>query len=106
MKAISYAFLRSPKDVYKYLVEEPEFLFNTFLTWNQEILEVLKVNAIAENTSTAYFDLSNQRRVKQKKTLMRKSITWCLIEMLLFLRNPKSEWLGDYKKILSKQRSK
>lgn len=48
-------------------------------------------------TAEAYFALNNERRAKQRQSLMRKSLIWCLVEMWLFTKTPQSKWLGEYK---------
>ena len=99
IQSIMYAFLRLSKDLVKYFPEEPSFLLHTFKVWNQEITDVLKVDIIKENTADYYFAINNQRRIKQKKGLMSKSIILGLLDMWSFRRNPKSEWMDEYLKI-------
>lgn len=97
--AVNYAFLRLPQDLSKILDEEPEYLLGTFLTWNQEITERLGIVILNDMNVTQYFNLCNSQRAKQRKSLSKKSIVICLIEMYLFKKNPKYEWLGDYRKL-------
>lgn len=106
INAITYAFMRLPRGIDLRFAEKPAFLLTTFLTWNEEITNRLKVGRLKNISAEAYFALNNERRAKQRKSLMRKSIVWCLIEMWLFSRNPKSEWLGNYEKIKSKTLSR
>lgn len=100
---IAYAFLRLPRELVMRFFEKPAFLLNTFLAWDREITEALKINIIKDITVATYFTLNNQRLAKQRKSLIRKSIIWGLIETWLFSKNPRLEYLGDYKKIRSVQ---
>lgn len=102
INAITYAFMRLARGIDLRFAEKPNFLLTTFLTWNEEIINRLKVDRLKDISAEAYFALNNERRAKQRKSLRRKSIIWCLIEMWLFSKNPKSEWLGNYDKIKSK----
>ena len=101
--AIMFAFLSLSRDIYKRLSEEPIFLFETFLVWNQEISKTLEVSILEEKTADFYFELNRKRRNQQKNSLMKKSISLCLIKMWMFIKKPKSEWLGDYRKLKPKQ---
>lgn len=58
----------------------------------------MNVSIIRDMRAENYFEKERQKRLQQRKSLIRKSITWALLEMLLFYLNPKSEWLGDYSK--------
>ena len=69
-----YAFQRLSKDLFKYFPEDPSFLLHIFEAWTQKIVEALDVYIIEENTAEYYFTINNQRSIKQKKVLIRKSI--------------------------------
>ena len=99
IKAISFAFLSLPKTVCKIFNEEPRMLLKSFLSWQEKIKHNLSVEIIAITDEQMYFAWERAKRQQQRRRLMRKSITVCLIKLLLFHLNPKSEWLGDYQQI-------
>lgn len=98
MKAISHVFLSLPRIMHKTFNEEPRILFNSFLSWQSEIKQNLSVEVIAVTDEEMYFAWERGRRKIQRQRLSRKSVIVSLIKMLLFSLNPKSEWMGDYKK--------
>ena len=76
-----------------------ELLFQELLNWHQEVSNNLDVKQIEDIRPQIYFEREHRRRREQRASLLRKSITWGLLEMLWFSCNPKSEWLGDYGKL-------
>ena len=59
---------------------------------------VVNVASLEDVSVESYFDIQCRKRLAQRRNMLRKSITWGLIEMLLFTINPKSDWQGDYSK--------
>jgi len=102
LNAISYAFLRQPQILAKRLKDSPvEELLQSFLDWRQQVVADLGANPVRLQTAEDYFALEQRKRSLQRQTLLWKSMSWCLVEMFVFLLNPRSEWLGKYAKFKS-----
>lgn len=94
-----YAFLRLPNRLGKCVEGEPiESLFRTFLDWRGEILQDLNLEPIQKVNAEVYFKKEQEVRAHQRSALLRKSVFWSFIEMISFSQNPKTEWLGAYKR--------
>lgn len=101
--AISYAFLRQPRTLVKSLeTESVGLLFESLLTWREQILNDLALKPIQTISAETYFEQERNRRIAPRNHLRFKSVIWCLLEMFWFSLNPKSDWLGDYEKVRSK----
>lgn len=83
---IWYAFLRQPRALVKRIENAPaSVLLESLAEWQQQISIDLKVKIISDITVEAYFESQRQQRMQKRKLLIRKSITWGLIETLYFL---------------------
>ncbi len=97
--AISYAFLRAPRNLSQRIEHvNAELLFRSLLEWRERACYDLNLASLEDVSVESYFDIQCRKRLAQRRNMLRKSITWGLIEMLLFTINPKSDWQGDYSK--------
>ena len=99
MSAISYAFLRQPRALAKQIENGTvNLMFDSLLDWRDRASNDLGLDLIQDMSAEIYLKIARDRIIKQRRSLLRKSITWGLLEMWWFYVNPKSEWLGDYSK--------
>jgi hypothetical protein len=99
LSAISYAFFRQPHKLVRKIENVPvNMLLQSLLEWREQICSDLNLELIKDVKSETYFEKQHSNRIDRKRTLLRKSVIWSLLEMLWFSLNPKSDWLGDYEK--------
>jgi hypothetical protein len=104
LNPVWYAFLRQPHALVKRIKNAPiSVLLESLTEWHQQVSTDLKAKIISDVTAEVYFENQRQKRMQQRKSLIRKSIILGLIEMMLFSLNPKSEWLGGYAKLKQKR---
>ncbi len=97
--AISYAFLRKPRNLSKRIENASvDSLFPLLLDWREQVSDDLNVQLLVDVSAEMYFEIQRKMRLESRRRLLRKSITWGLLEMCLFSLNPKSEWMGEYSK--------
>ena len=78
--AISYAFLRAPRNLSQRIEHaNAELLFRSLLEWRERACYDFEDVSVE-----SYFDIQCRKRLAQRRNMLRKSITWGLIEMLLF----------------------
>lgn len=103
--AVSYAFLRQPRMLFKQVENAPsDLLFQSLLDWRERASRDLGVEPIRDISAEMYFEKERNKRRKQRRYLLGKSIIWGLLEMKWFSSHPQSEWLGDYAKFKAKRR--
>ncbi len=103
--AVWYAFFRQPHCLVKQFEDNSiNVLFQAILDWRKQVSRDLDLKVMQDVTVETYFERENRNRKEQRHSLLFKSITWALLEVLWFSRNPQSEWLGNYSKF--KQNSK
>lgn len=73
-------------------------MFDSLLDWRYRVSNDLDLELIQDTIAETYFKIERNVRINYRRSLLRKSITWVLLEMFWFYFNPKSEWLGDYSK--------
>lgn len=99
MNAISYAFQRQPRLTIKKIDNGTiNLIFDSLLDWREQVANDLGLKLIQDVSAETFFKRDRNVRINQRRSLLRKSIIWALLEMLWFYFNPKSEWLGDYSK--------
>ena len=102
LSAVSYAFMRLPRRLAKTSKgESVDRLFQSFLNWRSQVSADLSLVPLQDMDTSTYSQKEAEVRTDQRRSLLRKSIIWCLLEMLIFRINPKDEWLGAYKPIAS-----
>ncbi|MDJ0703880.1 MAG: hypothetical protein QNJ46_11425 [Leptolyngbyaceae cyanobacterium MO_188.B28] len=104
LSAISYAFLRRPRNLHKQFENASvNSLLQSLLVWREEVMNDLDLRLIQDVKAETYFEKQRNDRIAQRRSLLRKSITLTLLEVLWFYLNPRSEWLGDYSKLKVKR---
>lgn len=97
--AVWYAFLRQPRSLVKpFENASPNLLLQLLPGFQEQVAKDLNLKQIQDIQIETHFEKERINRIKQRRSLLRKSMTWALLEMLWFSVNPKSEWLGDYAK--------
>ncbi|NEO88000.1 MAG: hypothetical protein F6J87_27645 [Spirulina sp. SIO3F2] len=102
--AISYVFLRAPR-VLKKRFEDGDLksLLVSSLSWRKQVMADLKLKPLALMTADDYFEMNNNNYRDYQKDLLKRSLVLGLVELIAFYMKPKSEWLGDYKKVKSQE---
>lgn len=102
--ATLYAFFRQPRHLSKRFPSAPvSVLFQSLLDWREQVSADLGVASIEDTKVEAYFEREKNKRMAQRKSILGKSVTLGILEMLWFYLNPKTEWLGDYSKFRAKR---
>jgi hypothetical protein len=102
--AFSYAFFRQPRSLVKQFDHaSAELLFKSLLEWREQVSSDLGLELIQDVSAETYFEKEHINAIQRRRSLLRKSVTWTLLEALLFSLSPKSEWLGDYSKFKVKR---
>jgi hypothetical protein len=97
--AISYAFLRKPRNLSKRIENASiDLMYRALLDWREQVYDDLCVRPIEDVSTEMNFDIQHKIRIETRNRLLRKSIIWGIIEMWLFGLNPQSEWMGEYSK--------
>jgi hypothetical protein len=76
--------------------EEVEAVFAAHLTLRKRMTRDLGVDVVPDTTAEAYFAHERRHNAERKQAVRRRNGLMILLEMWLFDRNPKHEWLGDY----------
>jgi hypothetical protein len=104
LNPVWYAFMRQPRALVKHIKNAPaSTLLEALTEWQQQISIDLRTKIISDVTVEAYFKSERQKEMQQTASLVRKSVIWGLIEIILCSLNSKSEWLGDYAKLKQKR---
>jgi len=99
LSAVSYAFVRQPRNLVKQVMNpSAKLLLQSLLNWREQVASDLDLELMQDVKAETYFEKGRSTRIEQRHSLLRQSIIWGLLEMLLFSLSPKSEWLGDYSK--------
>lgn len=104
--ATSYVFSSQSKNLIKHINDinatSPSILFDILLQWRPKILSKLDINCIQDTSAECHIRWQEQMIQAKKNTLLKKSMILSLIEIIRFNSNPKTEWLGEYKKLRKK----
>ncbi|MBE9041403.1 hypothetical protein IQ235_11480 [Oscillatoriales cyanobacterium LEGE 11467] len=104
VSAISYAFLRQPRNLVKQMGNASvNLLLQSLIDGRDRASNDLGLELIRDIKTETYFEKERSKRMEQRRSMLRKSITWGVLEMLWFSLRPKSEWLGDYSKFTVKR---
>jgi hypothetical protein len=91
--------LRRPRAVWKSLPDEgPERLLRAHLDLRGKMTAALGVQALSDGSAAAYFRHEKAAARERKDLVRRRSAIRIALELWLFERYPKLEWLGDYAK--------
>ncbi|HBE21306.1 MAG TPA: hypothetical protein DEG17_04570 [Cyanobacteria bacterium UBA11149] len=78
--AISYAFMRQPRNLVKRFENESvNLLLQSLLDWRTEVSSDLGLELIQDMRAETYFEKERNKRIEQRRSLLRKSITWGLL---------------------------
>lgn len=99
LSAVSYAFLRRPRNLVKQFENSSvNVMLQSLLDWREQVTSDLNLAIIQDIRAETYFEKQRSTRIEQRRSLLRKSIIWGLLEISWFSLNPQSEWWGDYSK--------
>lgn len=76
--------------------EKLKNILEAHLHRREEMIEGLKVDVISDLSAEAYITHERQAALDRRQTLQKKFILVGLIEMWLFSKNPKSEYMGSF----------
>jgi hypothetical protein len=74
-------------------------LVKAHLELRREIIDGIGVDPVTDVSPTAYFEHQRQGAVERRETFRRRNILINLIQLWLFGKNPRSQWLGAYPKL-------
>jgi hypothetical protein len=91
--------LRRPKALWKsYPDEEPEAIFQSHVELGDRLAKALKVEPLRDGSPAAYFKHEKAATVERKALVRRRSAVRIALELWLFDKYPKLEWLGAFAK--------
>jgi hypothetical protein len=97
-----YAFFRIQKHFYKRFADMPATaIFTEFLSLRQELTSRLKLEILPVTNAADHFQMIQNIRKLQRRGLLKKSIIFSILDMLIFAANPKYEYLGEDLKVPS-----
>jgi hypothetical protein len=74
-------------------------LVKSHLELRRELIDGLGVDPVTDVSPNAYFEHQRQSAVDRRETFRRKNILINLIQLWLFGKSPRSQWLGAYPKL-------
>jgi hypothetical protein len=94
--SITYV-LRRPRGLWaSYPGMKPDELVKVHVGFRGRVCSDLGVKNITPSSTEGYFVYEQQDLAERRELLQRKNVAIGLIEMLLFSKRPKHEWLGEY----------
>jgi hypothetical protein len=91
-----YAFFRVPLHFFKRFAEmSSSALVPEFLALRQELTTRLNLQILPVTTIEDHFQMIQKIRKLQRQSLLKKSIILSFFDMLIFVANPKYEYLGQ-----------
>lgn len=89
--------MRRPQAVWRSLPSEaPSKLFEEVLDLRAEMEKELDIAPLTDDTADAYFDHERHANLERKDVVRARWALGIAIELWLFERSPKREWLGDF----------
>jgi hypothetical protein len=100
-----YYQMRRPRAVWRNLPgRDPAALFKGHLELRDRVGKELRAKVEEDGRPQAYFQRESAAARERKQLVGRRNAVALAIEMWLFDRYPKSEWMGDYPKVARKKR--
>jgi hypothetical protein len=100
-----YYLIRRPRAVWRSLPgRDPQALFKGHLEFRDRVASELRVQVEQDGRAQAYFQRESAATRERKQRVGRRNAVMMALELWLFDRYPKSEWLGDYPKAARKKR--
>jgi hypothetical protein len=89
--------MRRPRGVWQSLAgKKVADIVKAHLSLRKQIAGDLGAEVLAEATADAYFQHERENNDERKQVVRRRSAVRIALEMWLFEKNPKREWLGEY----------
>ncbi len=94
----SYA-MRRPRGLWRSLAgESVADVFRVNLALRKKIAKALELEVLTDDTSEAYFKRERKNNDERKAVVRRRNGLMLILELWLFDKNPKREWLGQFGK--------
>src|SRR5262245_22945832 len=88
--------LRRPRGIWSsYPGMKPEELLKVHLGFRERLASELRLRNVTPSSASGYFAYEQQDLRERRELLRRKNIIVGLLEMLIFSKRPKHEWLGE-----------
>jgi hypothetical protein len=78
-------------------------LLEQHLSLRKQMLNDLRINVVRDISWSGYINLGQQATIYRKTIMRRKKLLLAMLEATLFEIKPKSEWLGNYAKVVAKR---
>lgn len=79
-------------------------LLQAHLEFRQRMINDLRITVSTDVSWDQFLEREKKSTIVRKQAMKRKNILLAMVEATLFQMNPKSEWLGDYPKMVQKRR--
>jgi hypothetical protein len=100
--SIAYGFWRNGKKIRIYhAISSLDNLLQNHLNWRQRMQTDLGIALLRDISWENYVRLEEDAVAYRKQALKKKILLLAMIEVTKFELNPKSEWLGDYAKLVA-----
>jgi hypothetical protein len=102
-----FYLMRRPKAVWESRPgEDVEELFDAHLELRRRMVSDLDVEVLADGAAEAYFTHEQKNNEQRKQAVRRRTSVGILLDLWLFDRNPRREWLGQFRPKAGKAKKK